>query len=81
MFRSTHHTYYKGIGSNINPMNQPQQETHVGKHVEIPSQFSPEELRVLAEGKKAVGGGLSRHLQTSIAVETTPVKVSGNNRT
>jgi hypothetical protein len=81
MFRSTHHTYYKGIGSNINPTNQPQQETHVGKHVEIPSQFSPEELRVLAEGKKAVGGGLSRHLQTSIVVETTLVKVSGNNRT
>jgi hypothetical protein len=49
--------------------------------VEIPSQFSPEELRVLADGKKAVGGGLSRHLQTSIVVETTPVKVSGNNRT
>ena len=82
MFRPTHHTYYKGIGSNINPMNQPQQDMiNVGKTVEISPQFSPEELRILADGKKAVGGDLSRHLQTSIAVETTPVKVSGNDRT
>ena len=81
MFRPTHHTYYKGIGSNINPMNQPQQDTHVGKYVEISPQFSPEEIRILADGKKAVEDDLSRHLQTSIVVETTPVKVSGNNRT
>ena len=86
MLRPTHHTYYKGIGSNINPMNQPQPgkrvcNTHVSKYVEISHQLSPEELRILADGKKAVEDDLSRHLLTSIAVETTPFKVSGNDRT
>ena len=86
MCRPTHHTYYKDIGSNINPMNQPQPgervgNTHVGKYVEISPQWNPEELGILAEGKKAAEDDLSRHLQTSIAVETAPVMVSGNDRT
>ena len=86
MFRPTQYTYYKGIRSNINPMNQPQPgerdcNTHVGKYVEISPQLRPEELGILADGKKAAEDGLSRHMHTSIAVETTPVKVSGNNRT
>ena len=73
MFRPTHNTYYKGIGSNINLMNQPQpgervRNTHVGKYVEISPQLSPEELGILADGKKAAEDDLSEHMQTSIAV-------------
>ena len=86
MFRPTHHTYYKGVGPNINLMNRPKpvervHNTNVGQIMEFFCTLSPEELGILADGKKAAEDDLSRLIQTGIAAKTTPVKVSHNDRT
>ena len=57
MFCPTHHTYYKGVDSIINPMNR--HNTNAGQIVEKFPTWSPEELGILADGRKATEEGLS----------------------
>ena len=75
----THHTYYKGVDSFINPINQ--HNTNVGQIKEHFPTWSREELGILADRKKAVEDDLSRLIQTGIAAKTTHVKVSHNDKT
>ena len=79
MLRPTHHTYYKGVDAIINPMNR--YNTNVRQMKENFPTWSPEELDIIANGKKAVENDLSRLIPTDIVAKTAHVKVSHNDRT
>ena len=79
MFRPTHHTYYKGVDAIINPMNR--YNTNVRQMKENSPAWSPEELDIIANGKKAVENDLSRLIPPDIVAKTAHVKVSHNDKT